>query len=126
MKKIIYAVLMVSITIMGALGWRVIHTTTMSGIDHIKFTVYGDSRYVECSGNDAGIVIRDMLDREPDLEVDSEWRTYENGDVLAWKIDYTTGDREFWYRVANTATFFPGKEFTWTVKGAGPCPLESL
>lgn len=125
MKTIIRIVLLITAAVITAVVFRVVNTLIFTGIDQERVTIYGESRCIEMSGDVAGIVISDMLSREPDLMVDSEERIYENGDILSWKLT-DDGNREFRYRVADTARFLSGLTFSWTVTGVGVCPLESL
>lgn len=125
MKHIIRLILAATAILVAAVVFRVSNTVFFEGIASEGFTVHGDSRYVEMSGDLVQEVILDMLHREPDLMVDSEERVYNNGDMLAWKLT-ESGDRVFRYRVSDTARFLSGMTFSWTVTEAGPCPLESL
>ena len=125
MRTIIRLVLLATAAMVVAVVLRVTSTVMFTGIDREGFTIHGDSRYVEMSGELAQEVILDMLHNEPDLMISSEERVYDNGDALAWKLT-EDGDRVFRYRVSDTARFLSGMTFSWTVKDIGPCPLESL
>ena len=125
MKTMIRLILAATAIFVVAVVLRVTSTVFFEGIDHEGYTVYGESRYVEMSGDIAREVILDMLHREPDLMIDSEERVYKNGDVLAWELR-ENGDHECIYRVSYESRLLAGMTFRWTVKGLGPCPLESL
>lgn len=125
MKTIIRLTLFVTAALVAAVVFRVSSTVIFEGIAKDQFALDGTPGYeYQAEGSEIRSYICGLIEANPESQVTAESRTYENGDILKWKLEGS--DRVFTYQIAFDARFLSGLSFSWVVKDAGPCPLESL